>query len=98
LGGIANISRHGGLRAAGGVGGGFVAFDVCPANRVLNALAEMEGKAFDEGGAIAASGRVDEALLRELNALNYYRQPYPKSLANEFGTETILPMLRHRLS
>ena len=102
LGGIANVSRHGGDASGSGADASatnrFVAFDVCPANRVLNALAEMEGKAFDEGGAIAASGRVDEALLRELNALNYYRQPYPKSLANEFGTETILPMLRHRLS
>jgi anhydro-N-acetylmuramic acid kinase len=107
LGGIANVSRHGGtgVQASGGASGvgdgtgerGFVAFDVCPANRVLNALAEMEGKPFDEGGEIAASGRLDETLLRELNALAYYRQPYPKSLANEFGTETILPMVRQSM-
>ena len=124
LGGIANLSRHGGdgahggdeahggggahggdeahggdrAQGAGGAGqGNFVAFDVCPANRVLNALAEMEGMAFDEGGAIAATGRVDPELLRKLNALPYYGQPYPKSLANEFGTGTILPMLRQSL-
>lgn len=95
LGGIANISRHGGAVAP--AAGGFVAFDVCPANRVLNALAEMEGKTFDDGGEIAASGRLDPVLLRELNALSYYGQPYPKSLANEFGTETILPILRQSL-
>jgi anhydro-N-acetylmuramic acid kinase len=29
-----------------------------------------------------------------LNALPYYSKPYPKSLANEFGTETVLPMIR----
>jgi anhydro-N-acetylmuramic acid kinase len=113
LGGIANISRQGTAGAAVGGGafgggafgaaepgtvtGGFVAFDVCPANRVLNALAEMEGELFDQGGRIAGSGRLDEALLRELNALPYYRQSYPKSLANEFGTETILPMVRQSL-
>jgi len=100
LGGIANISRVG-VGAAGAASGGgassptsgFVAFDVCPANRVLNALAELEGKAYDAGGALAATGRVDERLLRRLNGLEYYGLPYPKSLANEFGTETVLPMV-----
>lgn len=81
LGGIANVSRSG------------VAFDVCPANRVLNALADIVGKAFDEGGAMAAEGRIDERLLARLNDLPYYTMAYPKSLANEFGTETVLPMV-----
>src|SRR5262249_26370310 len=39
-------------------------------------------------------GRVDNELLERLNALPYYGQPYPKSLANEFGTETVLPLMR----
>ena len=82
VGGIANVSTRG---AAG--------FDVCPANRVLNALAELEGKAYDEGGAMAAAGRADSNLLEQLNALAYYAVPYPKSLANEFGTETVLPLI-----
>lgn len=94
LGGIANISKHGG---ADGAGGGFVAFDVCPANRVMNALAELEGQPYDDGGVIAASGRLDQALLRALDALPYYQLPYPKSLANEFGTETVLPLVRQSL-
>lgn len=81
LGGIANISNIG------------IAFDVCPANRVLNALAELEGVAFDADGAIAASGSVDNVLLQQLNALPYYGLPYPKSLANDFGTETVLPLV-----
>jgi anhydro-N-acetylmuramic acid kinase len=87
LGGIANISAHGGGR-------GFVAFDVCPANRVLNILAGLAGKEYDANGALAAGGKVDEQLLERLNALSYYGKPYPKSLANEFGTETVLPMIR----
>jgi anhydro-N-acetylmuramic acid kinase len=97
LGGIANISAHGagaGGGAAGGAAGGFVAYDVCPANRVLNELAGDEGLAYDKDGALAAGGRVDEALLQQLNALPYYSMGYPKSLANEFGLETVLPLLR----
>ena len=101
LGGIANVSAHG----ARGIGQGdsgagsqesagkFVAFDVCPANRVLNELAALAGREFDAGGEIAARGQVAEGLLQQLNALPYYGQPYPKSLANEFGTETVLPMV-----
>jgi len=85
LGGIANLSRHGDQ---------FIAFDVCPANRVLNSLAAEIGKAYDAGGATAATGRVDEGLLEALDELPYYSQPWPKSLANEFGTETVLPMIK----
>lgn len=90
LGGIANVSRH-------SADTGFQAFDVCPANRVLNTLAELEGKAFDAEGALAATGKVDQPLLQQLNALPYYSMSYPKSLANEFGTETVLPLIQQVL-
>jgi anhydro-N-acetylmuramic acid kinase len=96
LGGIANISGHlaGGESGEGAKEGvEFIAFDVCPANRVLNLLAEREGMSYDEDGALAATGQVDEDLLRRLNKLAYYGQAYPKSLANDFGTDTIYPMI-----
>ena len=32
-------------------------------------------------------------LLAKLNAQDYYHRPYPKSLANDFGTDTIFPLL-----
>jgi anhydro-N-acetylmuramic acid kinase len=100
IGGIANISRHGGagIEAVGSGGApgssGFVAFDVCPAGRMLNELAADEGLAYDEGGALAACGHVDEVLLRKLEALPYYGMGYPKSLSNEFGMQTVLPLIR----
>lgn len=102
LGGIANVSAHGRPGAgagdvAAGLAKSFVAFDVCPANRVLNMLAGLAGKEYDENGALAASGEVDGKLLERLNALSYYDKPYPKSLANEFGTETVLPMVREMM-
>jgi len=90
LGGIANISYRSGED--------YLAFDVCPANRVLNALAKEEGKDYDEDGEMASAGQVDQELLEQLNGLAYYSQPYPKSLANEFGTQVVLPLLqKHKL-
>ena len=84
LGGIANISAN--------IPGENIAFDVCTANRVLNLMAAKEGKVFDENGTIAATGSVNENLLSKLNALDYYNLPYPKSLANDFGTDTVFPL------
>ncbi|HRH49904.1 MAG TPA: anhydro-N-acetylmuramic acid kinase [Panacibacter sp.] len=85
IGGIANISCND--------SNGDIAFDVCPANRVLNMLSAREGKQFDDGGSMAREGAVNRALLTQLNNLDYYKQPYPKSLANDFGTHIIFPLI-----
>ena len=85
LGGIANISAQ--------LPEQFVAFDICPANRVLNALAAALNKPYDDGGALAAGGVADSNLLEQLNQLDYYTKPWPKSLANDFGTDIILPLI-----
>ena len=86
IGGIANITMHGEK---------YIAFDICPANRVLNLLAADIGMNYDEDGAIAESGTTHPGLLAKLNDLDYYRQPPPKSLANEFGTGTIYQLLKN---
>lgn len=86
LGGIANISFNN--------PGSYIAFDVCPANRVLNMLAALAGKEYDAGGQMASEGHVHEELLQKLNALPYYAQPYPKSLANDFGTDEVFPIVQ----
>jgi anhydro-N-acetylmuramic acid kinase len=85
LGGIANISFNEEK---------YVAFDVCPANRVLNLIANEAGKEYDENGALASTGRVDATLLDQLNGFGYYKQTYPKSLANDFGVEQIYPLIK----
>lgn len=72
----------------------FIAFDVCPANRVLNMLVNDMGKEYDDGGKIAATGNVNSELLEKLNALDHYKQPFPKSLANDFGTDIIYPIIK----
>ena len=84
IGGIANVSI---------ATDPYRAFDVCPANRVLNALAEQMGHSMDEGGAIARTGTLRTDLLDRLHALEYYQRSGPKSLPNQFGTDTIVPLL-----
>lgn len=86
LGGIANISHNHDRE--------YRAFDVCPANRVLNMLAADQGLPFDDGGRIAASGHCNDALLEQLQALDYYRLPFPKSLANDFGVDVVYPLIK----
>jgi anhydro-N-acetylmuramic acid kinase len=85
LGGIANLS----FRELNTV----KAFDVCPANRVLNLITETIGKAFDKDGQLASTGISSEKLLNKLNHFEYYELPAPKSLSNTFGTETLYPLI-----
>ncbi|MCB9054496.1 MAG: anhydro-N-acetylmuramic acid kinase [Chitinophagales bacterium] len=99
IGGIANISCHFPEFSKAPPKeelGEAIAFDVCPANRVLNLLAEKAGKEFDDKGAMAASGNIDELLLSDLNQLDYYKKAYPKSLANSFGIDIIYPLIKSR--
>ncbi|GLQ45077.1 anhydro-N-acetylmuramic acid kinase [Dyella lipolytica] len=77
LGGIANITV---LSANGHVSG----FDTGPANGLLDAWSlRHRGEAFDRGGAFAASGRMDEALLANLLEDPYFALPPPKSTGRE---------------
>lgn len=86
LGGIANITAN--------QPGNYIAFDICPANRVLNMLAAEVGKTYDAGGEMARSGSLQNTLLAQLNNLEYYGNAWPKSLANEFGTEVVYPLVQ----
>ena len=87
LGGIANISGH-------PISEDFIAFDVCPANRILNMLAGEKGLAFDDHGLMAEKGSINQVLLEKLNQLPYYGLDFPKSLANDFGTDIVYPLMR----
>ncbi|MFW6290258.1 MAG: anhydro-N-acetylmuramic acid kinase [Mariniphaga sp.] len=84
LGGFANISYE--------KNGQRVAFDICPANFILNDLAQQSGRPFDAGGELGRLGTVNAELLEKLNQLDFYRQPPPKSLGREWMNETFLPL------
>ena len=85
IGGIANVSSGRDQ---------FLAFDVCPANRILNLLSAHTEKGFDEEGRLASRGNVNDRLLTRLNDFSYYKLPYPKSLGNEFGLDELYPVIQ----
>ena len=85
IGGIANLSAR--------VNDSYIAFDICPANKILNSLTLTVGLEFDEDGKLSSGGTVCNPLLEELNALSYYKEKYPKSLSNEFGSRVVYPLI-----
>jgi len=91
IGGIANISAE--------VKGERLAYDISPANMVLNHFAKKKGMAYDKGGSLARSGEVNTEILERLNALDYYQAPYPKSLGYEWVLEHFInPLEKEELS
>lgn len=85
LGGFSNVSFE--------QDGNRIAFDISPVNTVLNFYANKLGFDYDDKGNISKSGRLNTDLLKELNALDYYRKSFPKSLGFEFVKEIILPLM-----
>jgi anhydro-N-acetylmuramic acid kinase len=51
------------------------------------------GLDYDNKGEISRSGNLNSDLLNELNALEYYSKPFPKSLGFEFVKEIVLPLI-----
>lgn len=92
LGGIANVTV-----LSDGVP---LAFDTGPANALLDAAVahRTDGRrSYDEDGALAAGGRVDEDLLRTLLAEPYYARPAPKTTGKElFHLPYLLQALQGR--
>jgi anhydro-N-acetylmuramic acid kinase len=70
-----------------------IAFDISPVNTVLNFYANNLGLDYDDRGQLAASGKLNSDLLNELNALEYYKKQFPKSLGFEFVKEIVLPLI-----
>lgn len=79
LGGVGNITFV-------GRDGALIAFDTGPANGLIDSWVEAEtGARFDAGGALAASGRVDEAVLTGMLDHPFFELAPPKSLdRNDF--------------
>lgn len=85
IGGISNISfDHQGHR---------IAWDISPANMLLNYYASELNLLFDENGKIAESGTVHPDLLAQLNHVEYYHTEYPKSLGKEYIYKYFIPLI-----
>ncbi|MEL4308079.1 anhydro-N-acetylmuramic acid kinase [Joostella sp. CR20] len=85
LGGFANVSVD--------ENNSYVAFDICAVNTVLNHYVSKLGFDYDDGGNIAASGEVDDALLSKLNTLPFYKLNAPKSLGIEWVASEVFPII-----
>lgn len=88
LGGISNISfQKDGKR---------VAYDIGMANMPLNYLTEKINLKYDKDGALARSGTLKSQLFDDLNALEYYQLPYPKSTGYEWFSTEVKPLLEQK--
>ncbi|HOV10439.1 MAG TPA: anhydro-N-acetylmuramic acid kinase [Bacteroidales bacterium] len=87
IGGISNLSYNKKSKR--------IAFDVSPANIVLNYLARKAGKDFDTDGKTASSGKVSLPLLAILDQQSYYSLKPPKSLGREWIETAFLSVLNN---
>ncbi len=85
IGGFANISFE--------KDGNRIAFDICPANIVLNHYTRKLGLDYDDQGKIARSGKLISGLLNKLNQMDFYKDNQPKSLGWEFVETDIIPLI-----
>lgn len=85
LGGFANISTE--------VSAQRIAYDICPVNIVLNHYVRELDLDYDKDGDIAKTGEIDHELLRQLNALSFYQESYPKSLGLEWVRTEVFPLI-----
>ena len=81
LGGVGNVTWIDPRKSAPEQDGALLAFDTGPANALVDDLVRQRADIpFDEGGALAASGRVDETVLSKALAHPYFERRPPKSL------------------
>lgn len=96
LGGFCNITS---LPVAGGSIDQIRGFDVCACNQLLDAVSRATtGAAFDDGGALAARGRPDDASLRLLVALLGHQAHSGRSLGTGDELHSWIETVRHEHS
>ena len=93
LGGMANVT----WLPRGGTLSAVLAFDIGPGNAVLDALMSLRSRGretHDRDGAVAALGRVNEALLAELLEDPFFLLPPPRSTGREHFGDSYAVKLR----
>lgn len=86
LGGISNISFE--------KNGKRIAYDIGLANMVLNYITRKIGLGYDENGNLARKGKINNSMLNQLNELEYYKLPYPKSVGYEWFLNKVVPIVQ----
>ncbi|MFC4097948.1 anhydro-N-acetylmuramic acid kinase [Euzebyella saccharophila] len=85
LGGISNVSFE--------KKGKRIAYDIGLANMILNHITQKEGLEYDKGGMLARGGVVNANMLQQLNDLEFYGLPYPKSIGFEWFVDKVVPIV-----
>ena len=85
IGGFSNISifRNGSI----------LAYDICAVNTVLNFLANRLNLPYDDGGKLAANGKIIHKLFEQLRKLHFYSKEPPKSLGIEWVEEAVFTII-----
>ena len=86
LGGIVNFS----LRRSDG---SLLAGDLTGCCQILDRLAAEAGMRYDAGGQLARAGQPVPSLAERLHALPFHHQAFPKSLSNQWVTDTLWPVV-----
>ena len=86
IGGIVNISN---LKSKI-----ITAYDVCPANIILNKYSRAMGLEYDKNGSIASKAKKINSLFNKLNNLGYYNIDGPKSLDIDLIEKEFFPLLK----
>lgn len=88
IGGIANLS----IKEQNNI----KAFDICPANIMMNKISRKLNFDFDNKGNIARKGKMIKKLFIKLNNLPFYKYDPPKSLSREWVNKYIDPLLEQK--
>jgi anhydro-N-acetylmuramic acid kinase len=87
IGGVANITYMDGDKP-------LIACDTGPGNALIDDfMLRTTGQAVDRDGALAASGKVDEAWVQEILRMPFFAEPPPKSLDRNDFAAIVLPDL-----
>lgn len=85
LGGISNVSFD--------LNGKRIAYDIGLANMILNHITRRNGFDYDQGGNLARKGKINSIMLDQLNSLEYYQSPFPKSIGYEWFINKVVPIV-----
>ena len=85
LGGISNISFEKNHKT--------IAYDIGLANMGLNYITRKAGLAYDDKGQLARKGIINMPMLKALNSLSFYEQPFPKSIGYEWFLKKVMPII-----